>query len=47
MLSFNKYKKIIENEKVDYTETELKELTEYLSRLAEIEISIRKEYYDK
>jgi len=47
MLSLNKFKQIVENEKVTYTETELKELVEYLSGLAEIEISIRKEYDEK
>ena len=46
MLSLEKCKILLKNEHVKYTDTEIEELTKYLSALAELEISIRKQNDD-
>jgi hypothetical protein len=43
MLSIKYYQKIIENEKVKYSNEELGLIIDFLSRCAELEVSIKKQ----
>lgn len=47
MLSIEKCKTILKSENVDYTENEVKQISEFLSMLASVEISIKNKDHGK